>query len=120
MTREGKAILEQMYQQFSSNHNEDRALALYEALKEIETFSAMKALHPIEWIPVSEDLPDVDEDDVSDNVLVCGNFPIPTIAVYSDSDGGHWYGDYSKPLDKYGIHITAWMPLPTPYAGGRN
>lgn len=119
MTKEGKATLEQMYQQFSTNHNEDRALALYEALKEIETFSAMKALHPIEWIPVTDDLPDVDEDGISDYVLVSGNFNVPFIAHYGAN--GLWYdGDDDQPLDKIGIHITAWMPLPTPYAGGRN
>lgn len=118
MTKEGKAILEQMYEQFNTNHNEDRALALYEALKEIETFSAMKSLHPIEWIPVSEDLPDVDDDGVSDYVLASGNFSIPFVARYEDN--GFWYdGDEDKPLDEYDIHITAWMPLPTPYAGGR-
>lgn len=117
MTREGKTILEQMYQQFSANHNDDRALALYEALKEIETYSAVKALHPIEWIPVSEDLPELGEDGVSDYVLACGNLSLPFIARYEDN--GFWYvGVEDKPLDEYDLHVTAWMPLPTPYAGG--
>lgn len=118
MTKEGKAILEQMYEQFNTNHNEDRALALYEALKEIETFSAMKALHPIEWIPVSEDLPELGEDGMSDYVLVSCNLSIPFIGHYGAN--GRWYcGDNDQPIDKLGIHVTAWMPLPTPYAGGR-
>ena len=118
MTKEHKATLMKMLEQFRNNHNDDRADALYEALKEIETYSAVKSLHPIEWIPVSEDLPDVDEDGVSDYVLASGNFSIPFVARYEDN--GFWYdGDEDKPLDEYDIHITAWMPLPTPYAGGR-
>ena len=69
------------------------------------------------WIPVSERLPEEDE-----NVLVTVNFkglehikPCLYVEVSSHIDG-HWssYSDEYK-VSKDRHEVIAWMPLPKPY-----
>lgn len=70
------------------------------------------------WIPVSERLPEIDEDGYSSYVLVSfSNFTLPCIGQLRKTDGeNHWYeGDDEKALDRFGLHVNAWMPLPEPY-----
>jgi hypothetical protein len=78
------------------------------------------------WIPVSESLPELDDDGYSTYVLVSfSNFTLPCIGQLRKTDGeNHWYeGDDEKALDSFGLHVNAWMPLPEPYKAeseGRN
>jgi hypothetical protein len=70
------------------------------------------------WIPVSERLPEIDEDGYSKYVLVSfSNYSLPCIGQLRKTDGeNHWYeGDDEKALDSFGLHVNAWMPLPEPY-----
>lgn len=70
------------------------------------------------WIPVSERLPEIDEDGYSSYVLVSfSNFTLPFIGQLRKTDGeNHWYeGDDEEALDSFGLHVNAWMPLPEPY-----
>jgi hypothetical protein len=70
------------------------------------------------WIPVSERLPELDEDGYSTYVLVSfSNYSLPCIGQLRKTDGeNHWYeGDDEKALDSFGLHVNAWMPLPEPY-----
>ena len=66
---------------------------------------AIKALEQTRWIPVTEDLPETD-----DEVLVTaanGEIYIGFVYKYGSRD---WYlnaGSYDEPI--------AWMPLPKPY-----
>jgi hypothetical protein len=72
----------------------------------------------VEWIPVSERLPELDDDGCSTFVLVSfSNFTLPCIGQLRKTDGeNHWYeGDDEKALDSFGLHVNAWMPLPEPY-----
>lgn len=74
------------------------------------------------WIPVSERLPDVDDDGYTDKVLVsfdkyCG----VEICEYRIINGvGKWYaGDTDDAPEDLGLRITAWMPLPESYMGDK-
>jgi hypothetical protein len=70
------------------------------------------------WIPISESLPELDEDGYSTYVLVSfSNYSLPCIGQLRKTDGeNHWYeGDDEKALDSFGLHVNAWMPLPEPY-----
>lgn len=71
----------------------------------------------MEWVPVKERLPELDEDGYSDYVLVSfANYVIPVIGQYADGD---WHdGDDEKTLGKYGLKVNAWMPLPKCYEEG--
>lgn len=75
---------------------------------------------PWKWEPVSEKLPELDEDGYSEKLLLsfC-NFPLPTIGEYRVSDGvGKWYdGDSDESVNAYALKVNAWMPLPKPYRG---
>ena len=70
------------------------------------------------WIPVSEKLPELDEDGYSKKVLV--SFDLSTvieIMEYRVTDGvGKWFiGDSEDSPEDIGLHATAWMPLPERY-----
>ena len=88
------------------------ALELAEALGKV-----IKALEAQEWVPVSERLPEVDEDGYSDKILLSfANFILPAIGEYREDNGGAFYaGDDDKPLNGYGLLVNAWKPLPEPY-----
>jgi hypothetical protein len=85
-----------------------------------------EADHVGKWFPVSESLPELDDDGYSKYVLVSfSNFTLPCIGQLRKTDGeNHWYeGDDEKALDSFGLHVNAWMPLPEPYKAeseGRN
>lgn len=71
------------------------------------------------WIPIEEREPEVNEDGVSEYLLVsCSNFPVPCIGRYeADEDGGgiFYEGDGDRSLLSYGLFVNAWMPLPKAY-----
>lgn len=64
------------------------------------------------WIPVTERLPDFDEDAEETNVL--GYYPFPGMISLVWYTGHHWEdGDGSGVMVKSPTH---WMPLPEPPA----
>ena len=69
---------------------------------------AIKALEQPRWIPVSERLPESD-----DEVLVtddAGGLAVVGIDWF-DSDSNRWWCSQN---------VTAWMPLPSSYQGGES
>jgi hypothetical protein len=83
-----------------------------------ETVEEIKQSKTGHWIPVSERLPELDDDGYSTYVLVSfSNFTLPFIGQLRKTDGeNHWYeGDDEKTLDSFGLHVNAWMPLPKAY-----
>ena len=86
------------------------------------TEEIIKALPPAppeqRWIPVSERLPELDEDGYSQKVLACfGNYSGCDILEYRATEGiGKWYiGDMDDSPEDIGIMVLAWMTLPEPY-----
>lgn len=80
---------------------------------------ALKQQKKKRWIPVTERLPDLDEEGYSEKLLISfDNFSLPAIGEYrQDPDGsGAWYeGDCDETLLSYGLIVNAWMPLPEQY-----
>lgn len=68
----------------------------------------------MDWIPISERLPDSDEY----ILLSFENYTMAAIGRYErneDGSGNFYEGDNEKPLLSYGVFVNAWMPLPKPY-----
>lgn len=68
----------------------------------------------VDWIPISERLPDPDEY----ILLSFENYTMAAIGRYEkhgDGSGNFYEGDDEKPLLSYGLYVNAWMPLPEPY-----
>ena len=65
------------------------------------------------WIPVSEKLPTLNDDGVSDMVLLCWSDGQRTVGAYS---GDRTFVGQAWPEAKdVRVTVTAWMPLPEPY-----
>lgn len=71
------------------------------------------------WIPIDERLPEVNEDGFSEHILLSfENFCVPVIGRYEvdkEGSGAFYDGDDDKPLSEYGLFVNAWMPLPECY-----
>lgn len=65
------------------------------------------------WIPVSERLPDVDEEVLT--YLSCRLFEINSLIKYSFSKEFYWENQNGDTMDFEGVE--AWMPLPPEYKG---
>ena len=82
---------------------------------------AIKALEEkqkMQWTPVEEKLPDLDDDGYSEKVLVSfDKTSIVDIGEYRETaKDGKWYlQDMNESFSQYGLTVTAWMPLPKSY-----
>lgn len=63
-----------------------------------------------EWIPVSERLPEVDEDGFSEWVLVTTKNLDKTVTMYDRLSANSWLTECFE-----GEKVLAWQPLPEPY-----
>ena len=87
----------------------------------VATRRAFDALSEPHWIPVTERLPETD-DEVLTTYIVNGDKTkryTETSSYYFDGFSGYW----SSPWDEYRIagtriEVIAWMPLPEPYKEG--
>lgn len=64
------------------------------------------------WIPVAERLPENDNDVLVTDGTDCA-------VAYWRTDAQAWDDSMHGWCDLYGLEVTAWMPLPTPYREGR-
>lgn len=73
------------------------------------------------WTPIEEKLPDVDEDGISDLLMLSyENYSVPDIGrYYQEKDGDGWFGlgDEEEPLSRIGLFVNAWRPMLEPYRG---
>ena len=80
--------------------------------------NALEEKQKMEWIPVTEKLPDLDDDGYSEKVLVSfEGATLPEIGEYRASGRkGNWYlGDLMETFEQFGLTVNAWMPLPKGY-----
>lgn len=76
---------------------------------------AIEALEqePNKWIPVTEELPKLNDDGVSDMVLLCWSDGQRTVGAYR---GDRTFVGQAWPEAKdVRVTVTAWMLLPEPY-----
>lgn len=65
------------------------------------------------WIPVTEELPTLNDDGLSDMVLLCWSDGQRTVGAYR---GNRAFVGQAWPVAKdVRVTVTAWMPLPEPY-----
>ena len=71
-----------------------------------------------DWTEIIEDDPDtfppVDEEGFSEYVLLSfENFTLPLIGMYRvDEKGGTFCDDIDMPLNRFGLIVNAWRPMP--------
>lgn len=89
-----------------------RQMAYHLAIKALEEEPNMQ------WVPVLEKLPDLDEEGYSEKMLLSfEGWSLPEIGEYrKNGDTGDWYvGDLEETFASYGLIVNAWMPLPKSY-----
>lgn len=77
----------------------------------------------VNWIPVTEDLPEVEDTGIdglysSDYILLSfTNYPLIAIGRYDveDGDGAFYLGDDVRSCAAMGLFVNAWMELIPPY-----
>ena len=75
------------------------------------------------WVPIFKDDPDsfppVDEEGFSEYVLLSfENYTLPLIGTYRvDEKGGAFCDDIHMPLNRFGLIVNAWRPLPERFKG---
>ena len=78
--------------------------------------NALEEKQKMEWIPVTEKLPDLDDDGYSDKVLVSfDSATLPEIGEYRGSGENGYVGDLMETFEQYGLTDNAWKPLPKCY-----
>lgn len=71
-----------------------------------------------EWIPCSERLPTLNEDGVSDIVLLCWSDGQMTVGAYQ---GNRTFCGQAWPVAKdCRVTVVAWQPLPKPWKGAKD
>lgn len=108
MTREEAVKRFQQMKKILSIPNSDAARTI-EALD-----MAIEALEQEpKWIPVTERLPTLNDDGVSDMVLLCWSDGQRTVGAYR---GDRTFVGQAWPVAKdVSVTVTAWMPLPESY-----
>ena len=81
----------------------------------MDELMSMISDRPQGWIPCSERLPDLNENGVSDMVLLCWSDGQMTVGAYQ---GGRTFVGQAWPTARdCRVTVTAWQPLPTPWKG---
>lgn len=97
------------------------AIAFLEGLKTYQLRTEREALDMAiealeqepKWIPVTERLPTLNDDGVSDMVLLCWSDGQRTVGAYR---GDRTFVGQAWPVAKdVSVTVTAWMPLPESY-----
>ena len=70
-------------------------------------------VRPVEWIPVTDRLPDAEPGDVSERVLVTDGKDVAIVEWFNFEECGPFWG-----YTGFGKDVTHWMPLPAPPEGG--
>lgn len=96
-----------------------------DALEELEEFTSAKMREILDdcckraadriaqWIPVTKELPTLNDDGVSDMVLLCWSDGQRTVGAYR---GDRTFVGQAWPEAKdVRVTVTAWQPLPEPY-----
>lgn len=76
------------------------------------------------WIPVTEQMPDSDDEVLVTVIVDCGNKKKRCVETSGWFNDGHGGGEWSSVWDEYRvagerIEVIAWMPLPKPWEGER-
>lgn len=90
--------------------NSDEHQAWYKAEDIYHVLDTLPSAQP-GWIPCSTELPDNDIDVLVTDGTDCA-------VAYWRTDAQAWDDSMHGWCDLYGLEVTAWMPLPTPYREG--